>query len=136
MVLIGIVLLLAIAGGVVFAIKMSSTGTVKNDEPAQASFTFSELQANYPAQPEACLATSRDTSLTLDATEQTDIENSVIGVIIDVPAGTNADIYVKTHDKTSATGTSVYESTYGTYNFTAKKANQGWVVTKFLACAK
>lgn len=139
-VLIGILVLVIIVGGIGFVMrtnKSSSATSTQSDGQTQLTLKFSGLQAHYPSNPETCLATSNDPGLKPDGTDQTDIENAVASTVIDIPAGTNIDVHIKSYDKTSATGTSIYESTYGSYNFTAKKPNQGsWVVTKFVACKK
>lgn len=121
----------------------SSATNVQSDGQTQLMLKFSNLQASYPSDPEVCLVTHDDPDLKLDATDKTGIENAVVGTIIDIPAGTNVAVYVKTYDKTDAAGTAIYESTYGSYNFTAKKTNtdagsnqDSWVVTKFVACKK
>ncbi|MGV9002008.1 MAG: hypothetical protein ACOH18_03590 [Candidatus Saccharimonadaceae bacterium] len=147
LVLIGILVLVLAIGGILLATQTNKSNPpsteVKNNDQTQLSLKFSDLQANYPSNPDTCLATATDTNLTIDTTDQSDIENSVAGTIIDIPAGTNVNAYLKTYDKTNATGTAVYESTYGSYNFTAKKtttsveSNQtSWIVTKFIACKK
>lgn len=149
LVALGLVVLLVVVGGVVFVMMRAdkaATSTTKvreEDKAKQLELKFSDLQANYPPNPDACLATSDDTNLKIDAADQENIVNSVVSTVIDVPAGTNVDVYFKTYDKTVATGTSIYESTYGSYNFIAQKipdnqnANQEkWVASKFVACKK
>lgn len=142
-VLTGALALVVIVGGVVLVTQMNKPGSPGTDAQSNGQtplmLTFSELQAHYPSKPEACLATSDDPALKLSSTDKNDIENVVIGTVIDIPAGTNVDVHVKSYDNTGATGTSVYESTYGSYNFTAKKTNgsQGnWTVSQFVACKK
>ncbi len=145
MVLIGIVVLAIVAGGVWFVKQTNkpdaSVASKQSDGQTQLNLKFSDLQANYPQKPEACLATNDDAELTLDTASRTNIENSVVATIFDIPAGTNVDVHLKTYDKANATGTSIYESTYGSYNFTAKKMDAGvnkgsWIVTQFEACKK
>lgn len=142
--LIGILVLAVMVGiGLVMLTNNNSSSAtpVQDNKQAYVSHTFSYMQAHYPTNPEVCLATSNDPSLKVDAIDRTDIENSVVGTITDIPAGTNVDVYVKTYDKTNITGSSLYESTYGTYNFIAKKAkanassqSEEWLVTTFEAC--
>ncbi len=146
-VLLGILVLIVVAGGIGLAKKSnkpdSSAASAQSSGDTQLNLKFSDLQAHYPPEPDACLANNDDPSLKLDAADQANIVDAVVGTVIDIPAGTNVDVHVKTYDETNATGTSVYESTYGAYNFTAKKhnakgnSNQGsWVVTDFVACKK
>lgn len=61
---------------------------------------------------------------------------SVVTSIIDIPAGTNVDIFYKSYSKDEAEGTAVYESTYGSYNFASVKTKNGWITTDFVACKK
>jgi hypothetical protein len=62
-----------------------------------------------------------NTSVTVSKQDQTNIENSVMGYIIDVPAGTNVDINIAAYDGETASGSAIYEKNYGMYNFTVKK---------------
>lgn len=139
-----LLVIILVAAGIIILMKIgdnstpSSAGQVQEStRPEQLSLKFSDMQANYPANPDQCLATSVDPSLKLDAGDQMAIESAVGMTVIDMPAGTNFDTYVKTYNETVATGTTVYESTYGSYNFTAEKAGQStWLVTTFVACKK
>lgn len=140
------VAVLAIAGALTYFVSRSDSDSSQNQvqgrEPKQLSLTFSELQANYPSSTDACLTTSDAADLAVDSSDRSAIESANLGTIIDIPAGTNVDVFVKTYDDSRATGTSIYESTYGSYNFTAQKvADPGsggshWVVSKFVACKK
>ena len=141
-----LVVVLAVAGALTYFVSRSDSDSsqdqVQSSEPKQLSLTFSELQSNYPSNPDACLATSDAADLKIDASDRSAIENANLGTIIDIPAGTNVDIFVKTHSDTTATGTSIYESTYGSYNFTAQKVtdpgsgSSHWVVSEFVACKR
>ena len=137
-VLIGILIFIVLLGGVVFVLWNKST---QGDEQTQLTLKFSDLQAHYPSDPASCLTTNDDPNLTLNTSDQAGIESAAFGTVIDIPAGTSGNVHIKTYDKTSATGTLLFESTYGNYNFTAKKADantnqESWVVTTFVACKK
>jgi len=143
-----LIIILVIIGGIALALNhtnkqvSSTTEAQKESSTKQLALKFSDLQASYPQNPAACLTTSDDASLKLEAIDQANIVNAVMGTVIDIPAGTNVDIHVKTYDKAVATGTSIYESTYGSYNFTARKVpasssdKESWAVYKFEACIK
>lgn len=94
------------------------------------------------ATPPACLQRSNNPNLLVNAEDKTFIDNTIVSSIIDVPAGTNVDIYLKSYDGTRASGTGVYSGKYGSYNFTAKKTSSnagddyvgGWELEKFEVC--
>lgn len=127
------VFILVVGGSVVFAISRNN-----QSNPT----TLNKARANSSTTPPVCLAESDNPNLKVDSQDQTYIVNAVIANIIDVPAGTNVDVHIKTYDSVTATGSSVYAGNYGSYNFTAKKTGtettnsyQGnWKVTEFLAC--
>lgn len=80
-----------------------------------------------------------NTSLKVSGSTQSSIEMAVIGQLIDVPAGTQVDVHVASLSSDTATGSEIYQSDYGTYNFTVKRtaAKDGaldWHVTRFVAC--
>lgn len=88
----------------------------------------------------ACLQTKDNSALSVASQNSNFIGNAVATSIIDVPAGTNVDVYFKSFDNTNATGTAIYAGKYGTYNFTAIKTQTGpsytggWTITHFAAC--
>ncbi|MDB5182504.1 MAG: hypothetical protein JWO47_288 [Candidatus Saccharibacteria bacterium] len=90
----------------------------------------------------ACLQTAEDKNLTVTPEDYTFIQNNVVLSIIDVPAGTNVDVLLKSFSSKNATGTAVYTGKYGRYNFTAQKTSSnssdsytgGWKITHFEAC--
>jgi hypothetical protein len=109
-----------------------------NKQPVQT--TLAEVQNN--GEKVACLLTQDDSNLVIQAGESTYVANAAMTGIIDVPAGTNVDVHIKTYDGTNATGTSVYPDKYGSYNFTLKKTGNsstdtytgGWLITQIKAC--
>lgn len=137
-----IIVIVVIIVGVVLLQQSTTQTSSQAQTQSSLSFTFSDLQANYPQNPAACLATAEQSDVAVDQATKNDIDMTLASTIIDIPAGTNVDVYLKTFDKTVATGTIVYESTYGSYNFTAKKTDSrdaqsaSWIVTKFAACTK
>ena len=64
--------------------------------------------------------------------------------ITNVPAGTHADINIKTYNGSTAAGSTIYAGTYGSYNFTAMKDKSinepsnriNWVITSFTPCKR
>ena len=94
--------------------------------------TLSNVQSGAPKQ--TCLLTQDDPAVKIPEPALTDLSYAVMSSIIDVPAGTNVDIYFKSFNDTQATGTSVYQGTYGSYNFTAEKKPTGWIITSFDPC--
>ena len=104
--------------------------------------TLSQLKAKSSANPTTCLTEKDDPNIKADPQEQTYIANAAIANIIDIPAGTHVDVYLKTYDGSTATGTSIYAGKYGSYNFTAEKTGtetnnsyQGnWKIDAFAAC--
>jgi hypothetical protein len=55
--------------------------------------------------------------------------------IYDVPAGTNVDVNVATHNKKGVvTGSLAYDKPYGSYNFTITRQSDGWRYTQFSGC--
>lgn len=102
--------------------------------------TLSNVQSNTISS--ACLRKEDNPALQVPGEDGTFIANAVSLSIIDVPAGTNFDVFVNSYSGTDATGTAIYNGKYGSYNFTATHdtANSndaytaGWKVTKFEAC--
>ena len=102
--------------------------------------TLSETKANTPASVAVCMAKRDNPDLQISSTDQTDIFNSVVTSITDVPAGTDVNVYVGAYDGTTTSGSIVYVGDYGSYNFTASKNTSSqstginWTVKTFVAC--
>ena len=94
--------------------------------------TLSNVQSRAPKQ--TCLLAQDDPAVKIPEPALTDLSYAVMSSIIDVPAGTNVDIHFKSFTGTQATGTSVYQGTYGSYNFAAEKKPAGWIITSFDPC--
>ncbi|HSW65712.1 MAG TPA: hypothetical protein VLI54_01055 [Bacillota bacterium] len=101
----------------------------------EAPVSHDVLAAAKEAAP-ACLVDN--TALSIGDADQSGIETVVLGRLTHVPAGTNVDIYYATYDGKTANGSAIYPGTYGTYNFTVKKASPAndWQLTAFDACKK
>jgi hypothetical protein len=87
--------------------------------------------------------TKDNKSLPISAAERASLELVVIGHIIDVPAGTNVDVLFNHYDGQTASGSSLYEKNYGTYNFTVAKQSRSpsnstpdgdWQITAYTRC--
>ena len=87
---------------------------------------------------------AKNTSLSIPQSESGFITNAAVMGILDVPAGTNVDVFIKVYTDTKASGTVVYPDTYGSYNFTtSKQANKPsdsltgeWSIDSLQACRK
>jgi hypothetical protein len=127
----GIIALVVIAGLVAYALTRNTTYTPT---------TFTQVQGNGTKV--ACLQKQDNPAVQVPDQDGTFIANAVSLSIIDVPAGTNFDVFVNSYSATTATGTAIYTGKYGSYNFTAThdatNSNDaytaGWKVTKFEAC--
>lgn len=80
----------------------------------------------------ACL--EADESISIKAEERMDIEYASMAHLIDVPAGTNVDIYLATYSESEVTGSDRYSGEYGSYNFTLTKQDGDWSVTAYQRC--
>ncbi len=101
----------------------------------EAPVSHDVLAASKKAAP-ACLVDN--TALSINADDQSGIETVVLGRLTHVPAGTNVDIYYATYDGKTVNGSAIYPGSYGTYNFTVKKAASAsdWQLTAFDSCKK
>jgi hypothetical protein len=114
----------------------------RNDNHIAPAVSLAETRKRSPSPPAACLATKDNSALKVAAKDRDFITNNAVGQIIDVPAGTNVYVHLKTYNGDTATGTSMYSGTYGSYNFTIKNLNKndgntyvgGWRITKFETC--
>lgn len=83
----------------------------------------------------------------LPTTDQTYLEHVALSRLLDVPAGTQADVVIATYTGKTAVGSVKYRGSYGSYNFTAARTgktmgmnedgssyNGGWKLTSFEAC--
>ena len=88
----------------------------------------------------ACIQKQKNAKLTVSKQDADYVGNAAALSIIDIPAGTNVDVHLKTFSSTAATGTAVYDGTYGSYNFVATKTaasdgfTNGWQINEFKAC--
>ncbi len=132
--------LIGIMSAVVFAVAGVGLYTVLHQQHDFSGITLA--QAQRPTGRPACLQAKTNPNLKASQQDQQFIANANTASIIDVPAGTNVDSYLKTYNGSSATGTSVYSGKYGRYNFVAKKVADnatnnyvgGWRITHFEAC--
>ena len=93
---------------------------------------------------ESCIQTVKNESLSISPAEYELIVNAAALGILDVPAGTNADVYIRDYTDSKAGGTVIYSGTYGSYNFTASKEASkdsgsftgGWSAHDFQACKR
>jgi hypothetical protein len=133
-----VVVVIAVA---VFALVQDHGNGAAAAWPAEGE-RLSRIRREAPAHPAACAAQANAAGLNISKQTRNSIEMAVIGSIVDVPAGTNVDVYAKSFDGTTVTGTSKYEGSYGTYNFTVKKTTDvyagssqtNWRVTAFQPC--
>jgi len=113
---------------------------MQNQSDEYTRRTLSETKANTPASVAVCMAKRDNPDLQISSTDQTDIFNSVVTSITDVPAGTDVSVYVGAYDGTTTSGSIVYAGDYGSYNFTASKNTSSqstginWTVKTFVAC--
>jgi hypothetical protein len=114
----------------------SAKDTKNSGQPAQVTLKFSDVIASYPLDPKPCHHVAVNPDVVVDEKEKMMLEMSVMTSIIDIPAGTNVDVFYKSYGKDEAKGTAIYESTYGSYNFTSVKTKNGWITTDFVACKK
>lgn len=128
-----LIIISAITIGAVFAVAINIM------RPQQ--FTPTTLSnISKSSEKSACLQTQENTALAVPDNDASSIANASTLSIIDVPAGTNVDVYIKTYSSTKATGTAIYSGKYGSYNFEAGKASKGdaytngWQITQFNAC--
>ena len=101
--------------------------------------TLADIQgaANKPA----CVQPAANSQLQVSNQDTEFVGNAAASSIIDVPAGTNVDVFFKTFTASKATGSAVYSGSYGKYNFTAEHTQNdaggytgGWKITQFAAC--
>ncbi len=94
------------------------------------------------ATPPACVQDRDNPNLSVKSEDQTFIANAVTLSIIDVPAGTNVDVHLKSYSESGASGTAIYSGKYGRYNLVASKTSSntsndyegGWKITSFEVC--
>jgi len=92
----------------------------------------------------ACSTKDDSSNLKVSKSDEFNLSNAAVSEITNVPAGTNADVNIKTYNGSTATGSTIYAGTYGSYNFTAKKdksikepSNQiNWIITSFVPCKR
>ena len=108
---------------------------VFNQNDKSSPTTISQAKLTFSNKSPLCRS-DNSKQFVLDSLSRQSIELAVIGQIIDVPAGTNADIRLTTYSKTIVTGSEVYTGNFGKYNFTASKVSDAsdWRVTEFVAC--
>lgn len=133
--------IMIIAGVVIVVLSVAAAlFFMQNRSDEYTRRTLSETRANAPANLAACTAKSDSRDLNIPSSDQTDIFNSVVTSIIDIPAGTDVNVYVGAYDGATAGGSIVYAGDYGSYNFTATKNNTSqsaginWTVKTFVAC--
>jgi len=120
--LLGIAVIVAVIGFIISKHTTSTPTTVANAQKVAI--------ANRPA----CKA-DNSKALNLSASEQNAVGEAAVSFIIDVPAGTNADVHIATDNGKVVTGSTIYPGTYGRYNFTATNQGGGvWKVTSYTAC--
>lgn len=96
--------------------------------------TLAEVKAQASGTPSTCSDTSGTSKLSVPDEDQTGIFNAVVSSIVDIPAGTQADVHVTTYDGIGAAGVIVYGGDYGDFNFSAVKQSNAWQVTTFEVC--
>jgi len=119
---------------------------------AASLFAFSTSSKNKKqivssTKTENCVASSMTPPPTTNASDQASLSLVVITHLATIPAGTHADIFLKSYNGKTATGSILYAGQYGDYNFTANKTNQdqemssstgahdnGWKLTSFKVC--
>lgn len=132
------------AGVAIVAIALVAIGAqmvwTLSHKPESAT-TLAALDKTDPKSRPGCLAKQDNPDLTVPISDQQHLTWAAIDHVLDVPAGTNVNIYLKTYDGNMASGTSVYAGDYGAYNFTAKTHGPSksgiegnWVITSFVAC--
>ncbi len=132
----------AVAGGVIIiGIASLAIGLALHHHNTYTPTTLAHIQ--HPATKTACLQTVTNPQVHISDNENTSIGNAAATSIIDVPAGTNVDVYFKTYTSSKATGSAVYSGSYGTYNFVAEHNatnsddyTGGWKITHFEACKR
>lgn len=109
--------------------------TKSNNAGAAKPTTVAEAKAKAQNPLPACLEENKNVE-PLQQDDQNNISLALTSQLIDVPAGTGADIVFSTYDEKTATGTEVYDGDYGSYNFAIKKdASATWNITSFEQCA-
>lgn len=92
----------------------------------------------------ACTMKDNSLNLKVSTSDENNLASAASDEITNVPAGTHTDINIKTYNGSTATGSTLYAGSYGSYNFTAKKnksipepSNQiNWVITSFIPCKR
>lgn len=131
-----------ITASVAAVIGISIALAMTSNHGSDLSFSPTTLaQAQRVTERLACLEDAEGPNLNIGTEARSAIENMVVSSIIDVPAGTNVDVYLRTYDGASATGLATYAGRYGSYNFTAKHTSGstdssfgGWKIIRFDAC--
>lgn len=131
-------LVIVVSAMVVVVVAAAIGLTVHQNKPFTGT-TLARLQS--PAKKPACLQKAKENAVPISSEQNEFVAQAAATSIVDVPAGTTVDTYIKTYTDTKATGTAVYGGKYGTYNFEAThKANStdpyfgGWSITHFEAC--
>lgn len=131
--------LLIVLGAVLIVVAAAVTGLAMHQNKPFTGTTLASIQSR--SQKPTCLQNAKQNAVPISSEQNEFVARAAATSIIDVPAGTNVDTYIKTYTGTKAVGTAYYGGTYGTYNFEAThKANStdtyygGWSITHFEAC--
>lgn len=101
--------------------------------PSAATIT-PQYYAKAKATPVVDKCLSANKSLKISASDRSTVEMIAMSHLIDVPAGTNVDVRIASYSKEKVTGSDIYPSKYGSYNFALEKQNGNWTVTSFQRC--
>lgn len=121
-IVIGLAVLLIVVGSLVIA---------KEEKPAMRAVA-------------ACTTKDDSPKLKVTKSDEFNLSNAAVSEISNVPAGTQADVNIKTYNGSTASGSTIYAGAYGSYNFTAVKnksirepSNQiDWTITSFVPCKR
>jgi hypothetical protein len=128
-----------ISAAVIIVLGVSLSLRLRHNEPYSPT-TFARLQ--HVSSKPVCTQKSANAGLKVNSKDDAYIGNVIATSITDALAGTNVDVYFKTYDSSTATGTATYGSYYGSYNYTVKNVDPnngnayvgGWRVIRFQPC--
>lgn len=109
---------------------------LQQNKPKSFSATYSDMLAKAPVNPGSCLSLIDNIALRVPSAEQSEIFNAASVAITDLPAGTKLTVNFATYDGKNASGTVMYGSNFGNYNFTAQKekGSSNWLISTYVAC--
>lgn len=140
---IGVVLLLVVSLIVIVATNNGSDKTIRPNS------TFAEAKKLSTGTLETCLTNNDDVKNEIKKTEPVPTEeqkkepyysetlnfdSALLSGIIDVPAGTSADVFYTTLDSGTAKGSVKYAGEYGNYNYEMSYKNNQWQLVGLKAC--